>query len=143
VAIAVLLVVAAGLLVRSLWALSQVDPGFRADRVVTARITPPASTCSNPERCLAFYRTLEEAARSAPGVTAAAFVNTLPLTGTVAKRSFELEGFVVPPSEPPPLFWLNIVTPDYFRAMDIRLESGRAFGNADRVDHAAVALRDS
>lgn len=140
IALAVLLVVGAGLFVRSLWALSQVDPGFRADQVVTARVTPNATVCGEPTRCLAFYRALEEQTRAAPGVSAAALVNTLPLSGSVAKRSLELEGYVVPSAESAPLFWLNVVTPGYFNVMGIRLESGRPFADSDCIGHAAVAI---
>ncbi len=50
-----------------------------------------------------------------PGVTGAAFVNTLPLSGAVAKRSLDIEGYTVPASKSAPLFWMNVITPDYFR----------------------------
>ena len=131
IACAVLLVIAAGLLVRSLWSLSRSDPGFRRDQVVTARISPTESLCDTTERCLAFYHELDDKAQGATGVSGAALVNTFPLTGAVAKRSLEIEGFVVPPSKAAPLFWLHVVTPGYFRVMDIRVESGRAFVRED------------
>jgi putative ABC transport system permease protein len=131
IACAVLLVIAAGLLVRSLWSLSGSDPGFRRDQVVTARISPTESLCNTTERCLAFYHELDDQAQAASGVSGAALVNTFPLTGAVAKRSLEIEGFVVPPSKAAPLFWLHVVTPGYFRVMDIRVESGRAFARED------------
>ncbi len=139
VAVAVLLVTAAGLLIRSLWSLSQVDPGFRSDQVVTARVSPNASLCSDPARCLAFYDALLDRVQEAPGVTSAALVNTLPLRGAVAKRSLDLEDYMTPPSEAAPLFWLNIVSPDYFRVMGIPLESGRAFSRSD-LSAARVAI---
>jgi putative ABC transport system permease protein len=132
VACAVLLVIAAGLLVRSLWILSKSDPGFRADQVVTARISPTESLCSTVERCLAFYRILESQVQSSPDIVGAALVNTLPLTGAVAKRSLELEGYTLPASrKTAPLFWMHAITPDYFRVMDIRVETGRAFTRED------------
>ena len=131
IACAVLLVIAAGLLVRSLWSLSRSDSGFRRDQVVTARISPTESLCNTTERCLAFYRELDDKAQSASGVSGAALVNTFPLTGAVAKRSLEIEGFVVPPSKAAPLFWLHVVTSGYFPVMDIRVESGRAFVRED------------
>jgi len=139
VACAVLLVIAAGLLVRSLWLLTHIDPGFRADEVVTAVMSPAGATCASPERCLSFYRDFEERLRGEAGVRSAALVNTLPLTGAVAKRSIELEGL---PAETP-LFWLQAITPDYFRVMDIRVETGRGFTRADLSDAAAVAILPS
>jgi predicted permease len=128
IACAVLLVIAAGLLVRGLWTLSRVDPGFTANAVVTVPLSPTESLCGTSERCLTFYRTLESDLDGAPGIQAAALVNTLPLTGAVAKRSLQLEGFMSPDA---PLFWLNVITPDYFRVMQIGLASGRAFTRQD------------
>ena len=131
IACAMLLVITAGLLVRSLWNLSKADPGFRPDQVVTARISPTESLCSTVERCLAFYHALDDRAQAAAGVSGAALVNTLPLTGAVAKRSLDVQGFTAPASRKEPLFWLHVITPGYFQVMDIRVESGRAFARED------------
>ncbi len=92
IAFAVLLVVAAGLLVRSFRTLSQVNAGFRPEHVMTARITPGQPFCSDEARCLAFYRQVLDQMAASPGVSGAALVNTLPLDGRVAKRSLTLEG---------------------------------------------------
>jgi putative ABC transport system permease protein len=141
VACAVLLVIAAGLLVRSLWTLTHVDPGFDADHVVIARVSPMESLCSQTERCLAFYRTLESGIESSGGVRSAALVNTLPLTGAVAKRSLEIEGYTNPgTTDAAPLFWLNVISPDYFDVMRIPIDSGRAFTREDLSGGAAVAI---
>jgi putative ABC transport system permease protein len=137
VAFAVLLVIAAGLLIRSFWALSHVNPGFRAQQVVTARITPNESFCSDAARCLGFYRSVLEQVQNTPGVTAASLVNTLPLGGRVSKRSLEIEGLVS--GDVSPLFWLDIITPDYFRTMGISLLAGRAFTDSDTTG-APVAI---
>ncbi len=115
VAFAVLLVIAAGLLIRSFWALAHVNPGFRAQQVVTARITPNESYCSDAARCLDFYRDVLEQLRNSPGVASAALVNTLPL------------------------FWLDIITPDYFRTMGISLLAGRPFTDSDTTG-APIAI---
>jgi predicted permease len=139
VAFAVLLVTAAGLLIRSFWALSHVNPGFRSEHVMTARVTPNQSFCSDPQWCLAFYRTLLDKIQASPGVEGAALVNTLPLGGRVAKRSLDLEGFIVSTGHTSPLFWLHIVTPDYFGVMGIPLLSGRGFTPSD-VSGAPVAI---
>ena len=136
VACAVLLVIAAGLLVRSLWMLTRVDPGFTPQGVITAVVSPTGPVCRTPDGCLAFYRAFEERVQAESGVQNAALVNTLPLTGAVAKRSLELEGL----GAETPLFWLHAITPEYFRVMDIRLESGRAFSRADLSSNAAVAI---
>jgi putative ABC transport system permease protein len=92
-------------------------------------------------RCLAFYRTVLEQARTAPGVTDAALVNTLPLGGRVSKRSFDLEDFMnAPHGTNQPLFWLDVVTPDYFRVMGVPLLAGRWFTVADESGGPAVVV---
>jgi len=141
VAFAVLLVISAGLLMRSFWALSHVDPGFRPEQLVTARITPNQTFCNDTARCLAFYRSVLDRVKASPGVTGAALVNTLPLGGRVTKRSFDLEGFTnLTAANTQPLFWLDIVTPDYFRVMGIPLVKGRWFTEADESGGPPVVV---
>jgi putative ABC transport system permease protein len=140
VAFAVLLVIAAGLLIRSFVALSRVDPGFRAERVLTARVTPNEAFCSDPARCISFYRELLGRMQAVPGVNSVAVVNTLPLGGRVAKRSLEIENEAVPPGEAMPLFWMDVVTPDYLRVMKIPVVAGHGFDSADDSGNPPVAL---
>ena len=131
VAFAMLLVISAGLLIRSFWTLSHINPGFQPEHVVTARITPNQSFCNDPARCVSFYHVLLDKIQNSPGVSKAALVNDLPLGGTVTKRSLRLEDYVNPVAGIQPLFWLHAVTPDYFRVMSIPLVSGRGFTPAD------------
>jgi predicted permease len=138
--LAVLLVSAAGLLIRSLWALSHVDPGFRSENVLTARITPNESFCSEPSRCFSFYRDLLSQTRSLPGVSSAALINTLPLGGRVHKRSINVEDFTPAPADPEPLLWLNTVSPEYFAAMGVSVLRGREFTEADTSGNPRVAI---
>lgn len=140
VALSVMLVIAAGLLIRSFWALSHVDTGFRSDRILTARITPDESFCSDTLRCLAFYRDLVDRVRSSPGTSDAALVNTLPLGGRVAKRSFDIENFTTSSTDTQPLFWLDVVTPDYLHVMGIPLITGRWFNEADESGGPPVVV---
>jgi predicted permease len=144
IALSVLLVIAAGLLIRSFWTLSHVDTGFRSEQLVTARLTPNQSYCNDASRCLAFYRSLLDRVRTTPGFTNAALVNTLPLGGRVAKRSFYLEDFSIASSaQTQPLFWLDIVTSDYFHVLGISLVSGRFFSEADESGGAPVVILTS
>lgn len=141
VALSVLLVIGAGLLIRSFWAISHVDTGFRPEKVLTARVTPDESFCSDSQRCLAFYRSLIDRVRTTPGVSSASLVNTLPLGGRVTKRSFDLENFSIASStETQPLFWLDIVTSDYLRVMGIPLVSGRWFTESDEAGGPPVVV---
>jgi putative ABC transport system permease protein len=139
VAFAMLLVIAAGLMIRSFWAISHVNPGFRAEHVLTARITPNESFCNDPARCLDFYRNIVDQVRSFPGTSGVALVNTLPLGGRVSKRSLDVENHDVPAGEDVPLFWLNVVTPKYFRVMGIPVLAGRGFTDSD-VSGAPVTV---
>ena len=140
VGFAMLLVIAAGLLIRSFWALSHLNPGFRSQRILTARITPNESFCADTARCLTFYRDVLDHVQSSPGVSGAALVNTLPLNGRVSKRSLEIEGLLATAGEALPLFWLDVITPDYFHVMGIPLLSGRAFTRADESGNPPVVI---
>jgi predicted permease len=140
VGFAALLIIAAGLLIRSFWALSHVDPGFRPEHVITARVTPNESFCSDAGRCQAFYRSLLDQVQASPGVSSAALVNTLPLGGRVTKRSVDIEDYVASPGQASPLFWMDAVTPTYFHALDISLLSGRSFTDGEMSGNPAVAI---
>jgi predicted permease len=139
-ALAVLLVSAAGLLIRSLWALSHVDPGFRPENVLTARISPNQSFCGDPGRCLSFYRNLVSQTRSLPGVGSAAMISTLPLGGRIHKRSVSVEGQTPNAGDTEPLLWMSTVTPGYFDLMSIPVLAGREFTEADTSDGARAVI---
>jgi predicted permease len=139
-ALAVLLVSGAGLLIRSLYALSHVDPGFRSDNVLTARVTPNESFCSEPGRCFSFYHDLLGGVRALPGISDAVLVSTLPLDGRVSKRSADVEDYRPTNDKPAPLFWLNAVSPAYFRTMRISLLRGREFTEADATGNPRTAI---
>ena len=143
IALSVLLVVSAGLLIRSFWSLSHVDPGFRTGRILTARVTPNQSFCDDPKRCISFYNDLVSRLRAAPGVTSAALVNTLPLGGRVAKRAIQIENQTTALGDSGPLFWMQAVTPDYFHVMNIPMVSGRAFSPSDVAGSPVVIVSAS
>jgi len=139
VSFAVLLVIAAGLLIRSFWGLSHVNPGFRPEHILTARITPNESFCDDATRCIAFYRNVLDQVQAFPGISGVALVNTLPLGGRVSKRSLDVEDHDVQAGENSPLFWLNVVTPEYFRVMGIPFRYGRGFTDSE-VSGTPVAV---
>jgi putative ABC transport system permease protein len=139
VALAVLLVSAAGLLIRSLWLLAHVNPGFGGEHVLTMRITPNESFCDDTARCVEFYRQVVDNVRALPGVTGAALINTLPLDGEVNKRSVELEGRPAT-DQNLPLVWQDIVSPGYFNLMKIPLLRGRTFNDEDTTGNPPVIM---
>jgi predicted permease len=117
-----------------------VDPGFRPENVLTARITPNESFCSDPGRCFSFYRELVSRTRSIPGVSSAALVSTLPLGGRVHKRSVNMEGLAPGSPESEPLLWMSGVSPGYFSVMSIPVLRGREFTEADTTGSSAVVI---
>src|SRR5439155_1316882 len=100
VALGIVLVIAAGLMVKSLWELSQVNPGFRSESILTARITPNQTFCADFARCQTFYNDLLERTRALPGVENAAVVNMLPLSGRINAFAADLEDHPRDPKDP-------------------------------------------
>jgi predicted permease len=131
VAVSVVLVIAAALLVKSLWNLSNANPGFRAEYILTARITPNQSFCAEVGRCQTFYNDLLTRVRALPEVKDAAAVNGLPLGGSFETVPADVEGYTVPAGAHVPMFLERVVTPDYVRVMGIPLLQGRGLTEAD------------
>jgi len=141
VALAAVLTVSAGLLIKSLWNLAQVNPGFSAEQILTARITPDQKVCRQRTTCVALYDELLRRAQTTTGVSDVAAVNTLPLSGETPSIPVEVEGHpVVAAEEGGPLFWAGAVTPDYFRMMHIPIVEGRAFADSDSEESAPVVI---
>lgn len=132
-ALALVLVVGAGLLLRSLLGLGRVDPGFAKDHVITFGLDLPGRY-GHLER-VAFYRDLLEKIRGTPGVRSASAAVPLPLSAGDIKTSFEVEGQPTQPSELP-VTTLHIIDQDYFHTLGIPLLSGREFGPQDDVKGA-------
>jgi predicted permease len=141
VALAVVLVTSAGLLIRTLWELTQVNPGFRSERVVTVRVTPDALSCRTRAACVALYDELLRRARQLPEVSEVAAANTVPLSGEVPYVVAEVEGHQLAAGENlAPLLWAGAVTPDYFHLMGIRLLAGREFTDSDNENSAGAVI---
>jgi predicted permease len=140
VALAAMLVAASGVLIRSFWNLSHVNPGFRSERVVTMRISPNDTYCATAERCVSVHRAFLDRVRALPGLSDAAVVNTLPLGGRIDKRAVSVQEFVAGRNESEPLLWLNVISPDYFRVMNIAMRRGRPFNDGDASGNSPVAI---
>jgi putative ABC transport system permease protein len=137
VAIALVLVTGAGLLVQSFVRLRQVDPGFRPDGLLTARVELSSVRFATGASRREFYRDLVDRLTHLAGVKAAAVARALPMTGRleIGDWSFILEGRAASPPLPTdyhPADW-QVVTPGYFGAMGIPMREGRDFTDADRV----------
>ena len=141
VALAVVLTTSAGLLMRSLWKLAQVNPGFQPEHVLTLRVSPNQSLCRRRDACVALYDELLRRAREIPGVQDAVAANTLPLSAGVPASAVKVEGLpYVPAERGAPMFWAGAVTPGYFRLMNIPILQGRALDNGDSENSAPVVV---
>ena len=127
-ALAMVLLVGAGLLLRSLLVLGRVDPGFAKDHVITFGLDLP-DRYGQPQR-VAFYRSLLEEVRTTAGVRSASAAFPLPLSADDVKTSFEVEGRPMKQSEYP-VTAFHIIDRDYFRTLGIPLLSGREFNLQD------------
>ena len=140
-AVTVMLLVAAGLMLRSLRELNAVDAGFDARSVLTARVTPSRDHYPTREARLQFHERLLERVAARPGVTHAAFAGTVPLndegTGTV---QFRIEGRPADAGEPLPQAELHVASAEYFATIGLPVLDGRAFTSADRDDAPDVVI---
>jgi putative ABC transport system permease protein len=139
VSIAVMLVIGAGLLIKSFWLLQRVDPGFRPERVLSVGILLPFTKYDQPEKINQFFGQLITDIGSVPGVESAAIAYDHPLQSNWAE-SFEIEGRVTPSGSRSPQANFNPVSPDYFRTVGMPLISGRYFTADDTRERAAVAI---
>jgi predicted permease len=138
VAFAAFLLVGAGLLVRSYSKLAAVDPGFRADHILTFRVTTEKP--DQPSRRILYKRILE-GLRTLPGVESAAAVLIRPLSGAVGwDTSYVVQGQSEIESRSNPNGNYEAISPAYFHTMGIRLISGRDFTDADNATSAPVVI---
>lgn len=143
VALAVVLLVGAGLLTKTLWALAHVPLGFNPDGVITLRTSLPVSSDSPYRNFLArtqFYRGVLDRVSTIPGVISAGYTTFLPLTNDGGTSGFVIEG--APPLPPGQFNDANhrVVSAGYFETMRVRLRSGRFFRESDGPDAAPVAI---
>jgi putative ABC transport system permease protein len=139
-ALAVVLLLAAGLLVRSFNKLLTVDLGFDRENVLTARINLPRSKYSQPAQMQAFYDNLLQRVQALPGVQSAGTINHTPLNGFGLIAFIQIEG--VPPldkKKDPPV-GIGSVSPGYFQTMKIPLLSGRHYDARDGANGQKVAI---
>jgi putative ABC transport system permease protein len=140
IAITITLLIGAGLMVKSLWALMHVAPGFRSESVLTARLSLPRSRYPDNHRIAALEGELLESLRGRPGVQSAGFATYVPLSGLDNGWNFLIEG-----RPPLPVGTYNIaqyrpVSAGYFETIGIPLLRGRAFTVADTADSPWVVM---
>ncbi len=143
VALALVLLIGAGLMMKSFMNLQATDPGFRADNLLTLRVSLPETRYDGVESVHQFYDQVLANTASLPGVVSAGAITHLPLSGAYASGTTRVNSSEVVPEEG----WAfeaerRWVSPDYFRAMGVDLVRGRYFTNLDNMDGAWVAIVD-
>ncbi|MGH9831801.1 MAG: ABC transporter permease [Blastocatellia bacterium] len=138
-ALALMLLVGAGLLIRSFIQLQRVDPGFNPRNVLTAVVTLPSAAYPDGQ-VRGFYSQLLDRVKTLPGAQSAAAVSSLPLAGFDTDTGFVIEGRPAPAPDQRPVAWISSVTHDYFRTMGMRLIAGREFTEHDNGNAAKVVI---
>src|SRR5271168_1174095 len=143
IALAVVVITAAGVMLRSLSRLSSTDPGFRTDRVVSAQISLDRNTCASKGACTSFYQNLLDRAQGLSGATGMALVDVLPLTSFDNWYNFDAQDHPRSPRQLAMQGSSRIVSADYLKLMDIRLERGRFFAPSDALGTSRAIIVNS
>ena len=138
IGLAVVLVAGAGLMIRSVRNLLAIDAGFRADGVLTMRLSTPSALYPDSGRVVAFWDALQRRVATLPGVEAVGAVRLLPLASEMGDWGMRVEGYTPPPNQGTPGDW-QVVTPGYFEAMRVPVRAGRALDDRDGM-RAPLAL---
>jgi putative ABC transport system permease protein len=138
-ALALVLLIGAGLLVRSFVRLTTTDPGFDPHNLLTARVGLPDNQYQKPDQQRAFFQNLLTSLRTLPGVSSADAVAAPPLMGYIMAAGFEIEGRL-PRADVNTGAAINIVSPGYLHAIGVPLISGRTFTPRDSADAPKVVI---
>ena len=139
-ALALILLVGSGLMVRSFWHLKNVDPGFRSANVLTFRLGLPGSDYADRSVAASFQQQLLDKLEALPGVMSAGAVSCLPLSGWCGGNPVYQEGVPPDPDAIPPIVALRSAAPGYFETIGIPLVAGRFFERADHEQAANVVV---
>ncbi|HEY0004368.1 MAG TPA: ABC transporter permease [Pyrinomonadaceae bacterium] len=140
VAVSLILLIGAGLLINSFLRLRSVDPGFRADKLLTMQVALPEQKYPDHARRTVFYTELLRRVEALPGVKSAAVTTNLPLYRQGNSIGIFIEGRPDPPPAQVPIVVTRVISPRYFSTMGIQLLQGRSISEQDRVDSPAVAV---
>jgi putative ABC transport system permease protein len=138
-ALMVVLLVGAGLLLKSLWRLSHVETGFRAEHVVTALVTPNGAFCAQGDACVGFYDELRARVAAIPGVESVALADNVPFNGSFA-LALAVQNKSEYSSTSPFNAWSFVVSPGFLKTLGVPLLAGRDFLETDRAGAPGVAL---
>jgi predicted permease len=140
IGLSVVVMIAAGLMLRTLYSLSRVNPGFRTDQTVTAEVSLDATACQQSGRCQAFFKNLADRATGIAGVEDAALVDTLPMTGWDLNYVYDAEGHPRDPRQGASLAAGRTVSTRYFQVVGLRLLRGRLLSDSDQSGSSRAAV---
>ena len=140
IASALVLLVGAGLMLKSFARLLAVNPGFDSSRVLTTRIWLPSSRYADNSSELQFFDQLLSRVKVLPGVESASLTTALPMTGVTFGAPFSIEGRAFDPAGRPPHAYIRSVAPNYFRTLGIPLVEGRDFDSHDTNTTTPVVI---
>src|SRR5713101_434352 len=140
--LALVLLASAGVFVKSLSKLKDVDVGFRPHGLMTATFALPERQYDTPAKQIAFLSSTLEQLSNSPGVESASAAVPLPFSGFGGSASFNIDARISPPGDPGPHGDIRMISPLYFETMGIRLIRGRAFTDQDRLGGQPVAIVD-
>jgi putative ABC transport system permease protein len=139
-ALALVLLVGAGLMIRAFVALEGIDPGFDPHNVLTMIVSPARLPSGAPSSDQTFYTDALTQVQAVPGVASASYINHLPIAGDEWRLSFRVEGRARPRPGDSPSATYRVVYPGYFTTMRIPIRSGRDVAQSDRLDAPAVVV---
>jgi predicted permease len=139
VALSLVLLIGAGLMLRSLWKLQNINPGFDQRNVLTMSVMVNKKQFTEPRQEAQFFDQVLERVRALPGVVAAGAIDNLPLEGG-SNQPVAIEGHAAAALSEQPEVSVRVVTPGYIRAMRIRVLQGREINDADTADAAPVVV---
>jgi predicted permease len=139
--LSLMLLIGAGLLIRSFVRLQSVPPGFTTDHVLTMEVAASGPKYREDIPVINFYREIESRIAHLPGVVAEGVVSGLPLTGSVGWGGINVEGYTPPPGQELQVD-IRVASTDYFRTMEIPLRKGRFFGEDDTAEKPQVVIID-
>jgi putative ABC transport system permease protein len=140
VALSLMLLIGAGLLIRSLWILRSVNPGFDPDHVITMFLSIPSTKFTAAQQQISFYDRVLQRVRALPGVQSDGVVDALPLTGGGSHQPVQIEGRPVQAMADQPEVDVRVISPGYRSAMHIPLLRGRDLNDSDVAGRPGVVL---
>jgi putative ABC transport system permease protein len=140
VILSLILLIGAGLMIRSFWKLQQVNPGFDTSNTLVMGVGLPATKYTDPQQQAVFFDRVLEQISALPGVVSAGSTTTLPLSGSGSTQPFTIQGRPEPLVAEQPTAKMRYISPDYFRAMGIPLRQGRFFNDQDRDKGTQVLI---